>query len=181
MKYLLLITLLFSINSYSEIFRISQVCNESGKMCFYWWPKLQKIDGWSQDQGSSYHFSMNTQAPNGYTFSNSDSVIYAKAEYRHNDDRTLKEFIKDAQSQFVSASSPLTLKYTKDLKSESGLNFNSYSFKPKQKGNWEQVSYSEETDKDGNKYWLIFALSSRSEEGYLESLDTYYKFISSYK
>ena len=40
---------------------------------FYWWPVLPKVEGWHQDEYSSYRYSANTQAPDGETFSNAES------------------------------------------------------------------------------------------------------------
>ncbi len=62
-----------------------------------------------------------------------------------------------------------------------GNKLRSFSFAPQQGGNWERVTYGEETDKEGNKYYLTFVLSSRTETGYNDTMAAYVQFINLYK
>lgn len=184
MRYIIAIiffTLSLSLNA--EIHREATVCEESGELCFYWWPVLPKIEGWEQDKDNSYYYSMNTQAPKGFNFGNAESVIYAKAIYklRQPDSKNLDEFIKNDKESFLQRDPTLEIKQTKNLKSSNQHVFKSYSFKPQKEGNWEQVSYSEEKDADGNDYYLVFVLSSRNESGYKNSMIAYEQFITKYK
>ena len=52
----------------------------------------------------------------------------------------------------------------------------SFTFFPKEKGNWEQVLYGEEGD-----FYLIFTVSSRTKEGFTKALGIYKQFINQYK
>ena len=184
MKYLFIIIVSFlSVNLNAEIHREATYCNDTGELCFYWWPKLPTVDGWQQDKGNSYHYSSNTQAPIGFHFGNAESVIYAKAIYklRQPESKNLEEFIANDKKNFLRNSPDLDIKETKSLKSKSGKLFKSFSFTPKAQGNWEQVSYSEEIDLEGNDYYLVFVLSSRSEQSYKDTLSDYEKFITNYE
>jgi hypothetical protein len=79
---LLLLLCIAPFSSNAEITKEAVLCENTGSLCFYWWPKLPEVSGWKQDKGSSYHFSINAQAPTGSTFSDAETVIYAKAAYK---------------------------------------------------------------------------------------------------
>lgn len=166
---------LIAINTIStaEMVKIAIPDEKCGSFCFYWWPKLPNIDGWSQDIGHSYHYRANTQTPNGFTFANAESVIYAKAMYKPGmkSTKSLKQFIAEDHLEFLDAKIEQTL----SLKSANNKVFLSYTFTPKIKGNWEQVSYGEE-----GEYYVVFTLSSRSKLGFDEALPIYVKFINQY-
>jgi len=184
MKSILLLILLLPSIVTAEIHKEAQICDESGQICFFWWPKLPEVKGWHQDVSHSYHYRMNTQAPDEFTFANAESVIYAKAEYqdKSSPDKTLEQFIAFSQSQFTSgAPSELSVVKTGELTSKGKHKFQSYSFFPKGEGNWEQVSYAEDRDNDGNKYYIIFVLSSRSKNGYEKNIKAYNEFIAKYQ
>ncbi|WP_460224641.1 hypothetical protein [Aurantivibrio infirmus] len=184
MKSILLLILLIPSIVMAEIHKEAQICQESGQICFFWWPELPEVKGWHQDIDHSYHYRMNTQAPENYTFANAEAVIYAKAEYqdKSSKEQTLEEFIAFSQNQFISgAPSELNVTKTGELSSKGKHKFESYSFFPKGEGNWEQVSYAEDHDKDGNKYYVIFVLSSRSKDGYEKNIKAYNEFIAEYQ
>jgi len=182
MKKLLILITLISFQGIAEIEKQAFSCERKGGFCFMWWPKLPEIKGWHQDINNSKHYSINAQSLNGFTFSNSETVIYANAEYQHDKMpyKTLKDFINFSQSKFTKGSYLVEIEKSAEVKSDSGITFYSYMFKPKSEGNWEHVSYAEETDAKGNKYYLIFTLSSRTESGYKSYLEDYFKFIRHY-
>jgi len=183
MKSILLILFLLPSIVIAEVHKEAKICKESGQICFFWWPKLPEVKGWHQDMGHSYHYRMNTQAPDNYTFANAEAVIYARAEYQEESSSdTLEEFISFSQSQFVSgAPSELKVRKTGESFSKGKHKFLNYSFFPKGEGNWEQVSYAEDRDKDGNRYFIIFVLSSRSKDGFEKNMGAYSEFIAQYQ
>jgi len=182
-KALLAITVLFSLSANAEIWREARTCANSNQMCFYWWPKLKDIKGWEQDILHSYHYKMNTQVPTGLTFANAETVIYARAVYkpRMPGTKDLEQFIADDKADFLNHDPALSISQLELLKDKKGRSFIIYKFTPTEKGNWEQIAYSEEVDSDGNEYYLVFVLNSRSEYGYKKALDDFHKFISSYE
>jgi len=184
MKYALIILLGIIANPVlAEIHREAAVCNESGEMCFFWWPKLPAIEGWQQDKDNSYRYAANTQVPVGFDFGQADAVIYAKAvlKLRQSEAKNLEEFISHDRESFLQRDPALQIDETKPLISARGTPFRSFSFKPQKEGNWEQVSYGEERDSDGNEYYLVFVLSARSESSFKKTLRDYEKFIVNYK
>lgn len=174
-KLFLLIALVVSTPLSSEIYKLA-LPSDLG-MKFYWWPVLSKVEGWSHDRNGSIHFGVNAQAPDGYTFENAETVIYAKAAFkpRYPNVSSLKEFIEQDLKRF-SKSSDIDIKEVDSISTENGIKLMSYQYFPRISGNWEQVSFGEE-----GEYYLIIAISSRSKKGFEESWVTYKRFINEYK
>jgi hypothetical protein len=159
-----------------EIEKVGQVCEKG--VCLAWWPKLDPIEGWHHERGPSFANGVNIQVPDGFTFSNAETVIYAKAMYkpRAPEITSLEALIKDDQSDFLKHDSSIQITKAPSLRTNDSKVLESYTFFPKAKGNWEQVSYGEEGD-----FYLIFTISSRSHEGFIEAFPVYEKFIAQYK
>lgn len=171
----LLITL--SAPTSAEIYKVVIPDERCGGMCFYWWPVLPEVDGWQQDLPNSYRYSANAQAPLGESFSNAESVIYAKALFkpRMPETKSLSQLIADDQSEFKEHSDPI-ITILEPITTGDGKEFQSFQFFPKHKGNYERVSYGEE-----GEFYLVFTLSSRSKEGYESAMPAYLEFVGQYR
>ena len=179
MKRLFLISgvlLLVPLFSAAEIEKIARPCEKG--ICLAWWPKLESAKGWHQESDSSFANGVNIQVPDGYTFSDAETVIYAKASYKPRIPKTtsLEMFIKDDKGEFLASDPSTSIVEVQPLKTADGKLLKSYTFFPKENGNWERVSYGEEGD-----FYLIFTISSRSHSGFLKSLPVYGQYIGQYK
>lgn len=172
---LLFVVFILSVTANAEIEKVAVPCEQ--KLCFYWWPKLVAVKGWHHDREHSYLYSANAQAPDGYTFANAESVIYAKALYKPRVPKTtsLGMLIKDDKEQFLSRDPNIIVSEVDVLATGDWQILKSFTFFPKEKGNWEQVSYGEEGD-----FYLIFTVSSRTKNGFTKTLDAYKQFIGRY-
>ncbi|MRS02119.1 hypothetical protein EG832_02635 [bacterium] len=172
----LLLTLLIPLPALCEIEKVGEPCEQG--ICLAWWPKLTPVKGWHHERGPSFHNAINIQVPDGFTFSNSETVIYAKALYkpRVTEIKTLEALMKSDRAEFVSRDPAMVVTEVKALKTGDGQLLKSYTFVPKTKGNWEQVSYGEEDD-----FYLIFTISSRSREGFDKALSIYEQYIGQYR
>ncbi len=143
----------------------------------YWWPKLPLIEGWHQDEGSSYQYGINAQVPDGVTFSDAETVIYAKAIYKPRvpELSSLEQLINDDIAGFKTQDPSIIIKEVPKIISADGKVFKSLAFIPKATGNYEQVSYAEEAE-----FYLIFAISSRNKEGFEKGFKAYRMFITQY-
>ena len=170
------ILLLLPLVALPEIEKVGQTCEKG--ICLAWWPKLETAKGWHHERGPSLTNGVNIQVPDGFTFSNAETVIYAKAEYKPRIPKTssLDDFIQDDEEDFLKSDPSIAITKVPPLKTKDGKAFASYTFFPKGNGNWEQVSYGEEGD-----FYLIFTISSRSRAGFLDSLPIYEKYIARYK
>jgi hypothetical protein len=159
----------------AEIEKFSRICEKG--ICFYWWPKLAFVKGWHQELDSNYAISANVQIPDGFTFSNADTVIYAKALYkpRTPETKSLEMLIKDDKETFLSRDPSIVITEAEPLETGDGKLLKSYTFFPKDKGNWEQVCYGEESD-----FYLIFTISSRTQEGFNKAAEIYKQYIGQY-
>ena len=174
--FLLLIFISFSVATRAEIEKTALMCGN--EICFYWWPKLSPPKGWHQDQDMSYEIEANALIPDGLTFSNTETVMYAKALYkpRTPETKSVNQLIADDKKEFLSADPSIIVAEAGDINSADGKKFRSFTFFPKNAGNWEQVSYGEEGD-----FYLIFAVSSKSKKGLEQTQATYKELISRYK
>lgn len=164
-----------SISSHGEIVKIANTCETS--LCFHWWPKLPPIAGWHHDKEQSFNYSINAQAPDGFTFTNAETVIYAKAIYKPREPnlKTIQDLIERDIKDFTTQDPSMLINALPEIKTKDNTSLKSYGFIPKQKGNWEQVTYGEE-----GEFYLIFTISSRSKEGYENSINDYKKYINEY-
>ncbi|HVN96170.1 MAG TPA: hypothetical protein VMT62_07060 [Syntrophorhabdaceae bacterium] len=172
----LLILLLIPLSVLSEIEKVGEPC-ENG-ICLAWWPKLTPVKGWHHERGPSFRNAINIQVPDGSTFSDAETVIYARALYKPAvpEIKSLDFLIKDDQEEFMGRDPAITVTEVRALKTGDGRLLKSYTFFPKSEGNWEQVSYGEESD-----FYLIFTISSRSRAGYEKTLSIYEQYIGQYR
>jgi hypothetical protein len=145
---------------------------------FYWWPKLASVDGWHQDQEHSFYYSANAFAPDGFTFKNAESVMYAKAIYklRVPNLKSLDALIENDRRDFEKNVPGISVREVAALSTADGQKFRSFTFFPTSTGNWERVSYGEE-----GEFYLVFTVSSRSQSAFNVAVSAYEKFIASYK
>ena len=143
-------------------------------MSFHWWPKLAPVDGWQQDREHSLHYSVNALAPDGFTFANAPTVMYARALYkpRAPEVKSLEILIENDKRDFLANTPDIRIEEVDSLVTADGKRLRSFTFFPKEKGNWEQVSYGEE-----GEFYLMFTISSRSLSGYKEALGAYKQLI----
>jgi len=170
------LVVLLTLAAQADIEKIAQVC-DSG-VCFYWWPKLPQVRGWHQDRERSFQYSINALAPDGFSFANAQTVMYAAAAYKPRipETRTLNRFIEDDKKHAAASRPAIVITEVESLATGDGQTMRSFTFFPATKGDWEQVSYGEEGD-----YYLVFTLSSRSKLGFDTSQSAYHELLASYR
>jgi hypothetical protein len=168
--------LLISLPSAAEI---EKTAIPAGKeVRFLWWPKVMPPSGWHFDQGSSQYFSFNAMAPDGNTFSKSENVIYAKANYkpRSPEIKSLAALIQSDIAGFVESEPGTVAKREGFLKDADGKRLQVVSFTPTRSGNWERVAYGEEGD-----FYLVFTVSSRTKKGLAASMPAFESMLAGYR
>ena len=88
--------------------------------------------------------------------------------------KTLEELIKNDHNKFKTEADVIIKKFKTYITADKNKLI-SYTFYPKVKGNWEQVSYGEE-----GEFFLIFTISSRTKSGLLDMLPIYEKYLAKY-
>lgn len=162
--------------SHAEIERLVLPCEQ--KICFQWWPKLAAVEGWHHDRDSSLKYSYNAQVPDGSTFENADTVIYAKALLKPSvpELTTLEMVIENDQQKFVGSNHRIEVNEAPSLTTSDGKKLKSFTFHSLRQGTWDRVTYGED-----ERFYLIFTLSAGSDEGYQKALPAYEQFITRYK
>lgn len=145
---------------------------------FYWWPKLAPPEGWHQDREHSFYYSANALAPDGFTFKNAQSVMYARAIYKPREPnlKSLDALIENDKKDFEANVPGVEIREVTALSTADGQKLRSFTFFPTSKGNWERVSYGEEGD-----FYLIFTISSRSLAGFNTAIASYEKLVLGYQ
>ena len=146
-------------------------------LTFYWWPKLSPLNGWHQDREHSFFYRANALAPDGFTFENAETVMYARAIFKPRDPnvRSLEALIENDRKDFEENVPGVSIHEVAALTSSDGQAFRSFTFFPASGGNWERVSYGEE-----GEFYLIFTISSRSLSGFNASVGAYERLITGY-
>lgn len=177
MRYLAMLLLLFtSLIAHGEIER--NLKTEDGEVQYYWWPKLTLADGWVQDITHSYHFHANAIVPEGEVFPGAETVVYAKAIYKPMlpNVSTLEAFIGRDKASYLADIPGVVIHPADSVKTAEGKTLTSYRYEPTQEGNHERLVYGED-----DKFYLVFALSSRSKEGLAQAMDDFVTMVESYR
>lgn len=174
--WIVLLAFLLSCSASAEIEKTALTCKTT--ICFYWWPKLPEVRGWHQDREQSYEFSANVLVPNGSTFSDAETVMYAEALYKPRipETKTVEALIAGDEKRLLNDKPGIKVAESRGMVTGDGKLLRSVTFSPRQQGDWEQVSYGEEGD-----FYLIFTVSSRTKAAYQRAASTYVDLIKSYR
>jgi len=172
----LLAIFLMPVFAHAEVEKIA-IPSEKG-VSFYWWPKLALVDGWHQDREHSFFYTANALAPDGFTFKNAESVMYARALYkpRTPEIKSIEALIENDRKDFEANVPGVAIQEVAPLSTADGQKLRSFTFFPTKSGNWERVSYGEE-----GEFFLLFTISSRSLSGFNSAVVAYEKLIAAYK
>lgn len=170
------VLMLLSTSVTAEIQKSALVCRTG--MCLYWWPKLPQLKGWHQDQDGSYQIGANVLVPDGKTFANAATVIYAEALYkpRAPELTSVDAMIVSDKKQFLEGKPNTIVVQSSELVTADRKKLKSFTYFPSKQGDWEKVSYGEEGD-----FYLIFTVSSRTERGYRQAEPIFEKLIGEYR
>ena len=162
--------------AHAEIEKIA-IPGEDGSS-LYWWPKLNQIESWHHDRGASLQTSSNVLVPDGFSFANSEIVMYARALFKERipEIHSIEELIESNKASFLGKIPDLEIEEVAPMVTGDGVELRSLTFAPTSQGNWERVSFGEEGD-----FYLVFVVSSRSEDGYEKSAEPYKRMIGEYK
>lgn len=160
----------------AEVEKSAQTCES--QICFYWWPKLPAVKGWHQDLNESYELGANVLVPDGSSFSDAETVMYAEALYKPRvpDIASVAALIDGDKQKFLDHRPGLKIVESKGQATGDGKILRSFEYIPGRQGDWEQVSYGEEGD-----FYLIFTVSSRTKTGYTHSVSAYEGLIQGYR
>ena len=133
-------------------------------ICLHWWPALAVPEGWKQDIDFSNKNNINFLYP---VDGPGNTGIYAGAIGVSGQADTLEGFMADDRAGFTQRNPDMVVASGPEMITQDGQVLKSLTFNPAGntagKGNWDITAYGEETDPDGNRYYLTFSLSAPSE------------------
>jgi hypothetical protein len=142
-----------------------------------WWPRVTVVTGWYHDADVSMVNGVNMIIPAGSTFADAESVIYARAIYKPRDPDVTSVDVLISQDRARSAEHApgVRISDAAPVQIADGTKLRTLTFFPAQEGNWERVAYGEDGD-----FYLMFAVSSRTEEGFAAAEQAYEEMVRSY-
>lgn len=144
----------------------------------WWWPKVQPPPGWHFDEGSSRNYGCNAMAPDGATFSNAETVMYAKADYkpRRPEIGSLAQLIDADIADFRQAYPGMSVDIGSPVPTADRQPLTLVTFTPYAGGSWESVAYGEDAE-----FYLMFTVSSRTEAGLAQAMPAFKAMVASYR
>jgi hypothetical protein len=128
--------------------------------------KFTPPDGWVQDAQATKENKLPIYVPKGKNFGNADALMYIRVSF-NSDKRSLDKFIEVAHERWNAAmkDSKIT-KLANEKRTNAKPDFQIYHFvnpsKPQQA--YEMMAYGEDTDKDGNNFFLMIALTGAKQK-----------------
>ena len=151
---------------------------QDGTLALRWWPKVTPPKGWRHDREHSVSYAINAMAPAGSSFDEAQTIMYAKAIYKPRDMqvKSVDMLVERDRQKFLARDPSMKIAKAPAIKTADGKALVSMTFTPASSGNWERVSYGEEGD-----FYIIFAVSSRTEKGYKSALPAYERMVRGYR
>ena len=175
---------LFTTAAPAGIVKTASVDCGKGEICLFWWPRLPSLPGWHSDQTANRSYGengMNSLVPDGVTFRDADTVMYASATYKpryereNPESRSLNAFISDDKSFFASEHPDMSIAEVEPLITGDGQTLRSFTYFRPRDSSWERVSYGEEGD-----YYIVFTISARSAVAYRKAQAAYVDIVRRY-
>ncbi len=126
-------------------------------ICLYWWPKLTVPAGWHQELAFSRKNNINFLVPDDEAV---NVGLYAGALEAKGQAETLAGFVADDRATFTKNNPGMVIADGEVIPTADGQALHTLVFVPAHGENWDITAYGEETDKDGNRYYLTFSLSA---------------------
>jgi hypothetical protein len=154
----------FASLSWAEVEKFIQIGD--GQLHPYFRLKFTPPDGWFEDAQATHENGMPIYVPKGKNFNNAPALIYIRVSY-NNDKSSLDKFIQVAHERWNAAVADTKIDRLPSEKRANGKpDFQIYHFvnpsRPQQ--SYELMSYGEDTDKDGNSYFLMIALTGAAQK-----------------
>jgi hypothetical protein len=168
MKFRFLLSIVFlatlGANARAEVEKFMQISD--GQLHPFFRLKFTPPAGWVQDAESTKQNGVPIYLPKGKNFGNAPAVMYIRVSY-NSDKRSMEKFIEVAHERWKNAVNDTKIDKVADEKRADGkADFQIYRFvnpsKPQQA--YELMAYGDDTDKDGNSFFLMIALTAASQK-----------------
>jgi hypothetical protein len=178
MKSRLLLSMIFlaalGANASAEVEKFMQVGD--GQLRPYFRLKFTPPQGWMQDAKATQESGMPIYVPKGKTFVDAPALMYIRVSYNA-DKHSMEKFIEVAHERWKNSVKDTQIEKLAGEKRANGkADFQIYHFvnpsKPQQA--YEVMAYGEDTDIDGNSYFLMIALTAAAQKA-IDSAEADYR------
>lgn len=150
----------FGVGAGAEVDKFMRRCN--GQLCPYFRLKFTPPNGWVQDEEATRENNMPIYVPKGMDFGSAPALIYIGVTYNR-DKRPLEKFVEgELQSWLNEAKDSKIDKIAGEKRASGKADFLIYRFlnpsRPQQAH--ELMAYGEDTDNDGNSFFLSIGLTA---------------------
>lgn len=149
----------------AEVLKIMNISN--GQMQPVFRLNFTPPKGWIEDKDATKKFGLPMYVAAGKTFDNAPTVTYIRVSYNPEHKQSLESFIDTAHERWMKSATDSKIdKIASQPRADGRSDFQIYSFKnpssPQQA--FELMAYGEDEDKDGNWFFLMIALSAKSQK-----------------
>jgi hypothetical protein len=164
----------FATSAPAEVEKFMRTCD--GRLCPYFRLKFTPPAGWVQDMEATRENDLQIYVPKGKTADDTDALMYIRVSY-NSDKRSMGKFIEVAHQRWREAEKQSKIDRRAGEKRANGKpDFQVYHFfnpnSPQQA--YEMMAYGEDTDKDGNAFFLMIGLTG-AEQKFLDAAEAAYR------
>jgi hypothetical protein len=174
-----LVSMCLPLAAHAEIVKTATADCKTGAICLHWWPKVVVPDGWRQAPGLSAEENANFLVPEKAV--DTRVFIYANAADSRGQAGTRDGFIADDIAAFTKNNPGIVITELAPMTTADNQTLRVFRFDPGSSGRWEIAAYGEETDKDGNRYYLDFVLSGKTEALREQNLEVFRAVVAAYR
>ncbi len=178
MKFKFILSMIFlaalGANASAEVEKFMQMGD--GELRPYFRLKFTPPQGWAQDAKATQENGLPIYVPKGTSFGDAPALMYIRVSY-NSDKRAMEKFIEVAHERWMNAVKDSKIdKLAGEPRANGKADFQIYHFvnpsKPQQA--FEVMAYGEDTDKDGNSYFLMIALTAAAQKA-IDSAEADYR------
>ncbi len=159
-----------------EVQKFMHLCND--RLCPSYELVFTPPAGWAEDRQASRKNKVQMYLPRGRSFGNADTLIYIRVSY-NSDKQKLEDFIRVSQQRWRASVQDTKIEKLAGVQRDNGKpDFESYRYqnpsRPQQE--FEIVSFGEDSDKDGNNFFLMVALTGMDRKA-LDRTEALYRAV----
>ena len=162
----------------AEVLKFMRICPEQ-KLCPYFELVLKPPQDWVEDKEASKQNGVQIMLPRGRTFGNAPALMYVKISSRQ-DGQTVEDFVRNSQERWRKSVTDTKIEKIAEVQRANGRPaFLSYRYenpsRPQQR--FEAVSFGIDSDKDGNDFFVMVAVTGKDKKAIDQAMTRYNTFL----
>ena len=141
---------------------------------------LTPPQGWIEEKEATKRNRVQMLVPRGKDFGSAPALIYVKVSYRRDKEQTVKQFVENSQKRWLEQVTDSKIQKIPDVERVSGRPaYVSYRYenpsRPQQR--FEAVSFGLDSDKDGNDFFVMVAVTGKDKKAIDQAMPAYNAFL----